>query len=111
MKSRHRGNPETRADVEIDMGGERHCLVRGKRHEFGRRTERALPLRVPNPHPLAYACRRDALAHSIDCASTVAMGNDPRISDLARAPLAALDVGGIDAGRRELDPYLAARWH
>src|SRR5262249_49202928 len=70
--------------------------------------EGASPLPVPHPHPFAHARRGNAIAHLVDLAGAVVVGDHARKGDLAREPGAALHVGRIDSGGGELDPHLAA---
>ena len=67
----------------------------------------ALPLPVPDPDPLAYARLGHAVAHLVDDARAVALRHHARKGDLAHRALARFDVGGVDAGGRELDANLA----
>ena len=69
-----------------------HRLRGGQHDVFGRGAERALPLPVPDPHPLADTRVGDALAHRVDLARAVAVRDDARKRDLARRAGAVLHV-------------------
>src|SRR5215470_16428282 len=62
---------------------------------------------VPHPNPLPDTCGGHAFTDGVDGAGAVAVGNDTRICNLSRPALAALHVGGIDAGGRESHAYFA----
>src|SRR5262249_14075720 len=59
------------------------------------------------PPPLPKAGGRPPSRRRVDLAGAVAVRDDARERDLARSAGAALHVGGIDAGGRELDAHLA----
>src|SRR6266550_6740013 len=99
-------NAEARSGLHADIGGQRQGLLRGQHDRLGGGTERAPPLAVPNPYPLAHARGRNAFAHAIDLARTVAVGNDAGKGDLARQAGAVLDIGRIDAGGGKPHPNL-----
>src|SRR5262249_33315373 len=76
---------------------------------FRSRAEGASPLRIPNPNAFAYPVGRDSFADHVDGARPVTVRHDAWGGDLARAPLAALHVRRLDAGRRKSYAHLAAR--
>ncbi len=79
----------------------------GQRDELGGGAERALPLRVVEPDPLADPGLLDALADRVDGARAVLVGDDQlglQRNELARP--ADLPVGRVDAGDGDADAHL-----
>ena len=114
-KTRHRDGMGGghRRDAEAGAFGKARVVGEGDRKGFGQgdvfrgRAEGTLPLAVPDPDALADPARRDTAADCIDDPRGIAVRNDPRKCDFARAPLARLHVGRIDPGCRDPDPDLA----
>ena len=86
--------------------GQSDRLLGRQRDGAGRRPEGALPLRVPDPDPLAEARRVDARPDPVDHAGAVAVRDHPRGQHRARAR-AGLPVGGVHARGVNVHPHLA----
>ena len=102
----HRRNAEAGAGLVADVAEAAARPVRRQHHIFGAGAEGALPLRVPDPDPLAHARGRHAFADRLDLARAVTVRDHARQGDLAGAAFARLHVGRIDAGGLELDAAL-----
>ena len=91
----------------LTLAGQPHRLL-GRQHDrLGGGAERAPPLPVPDPHPLAHARGRHAFADAIDLAGAVAVRDHAREGDLAGGAGAALDVGRIDPGGAQPNAHFA----
>ena len=93
------------AEFERRVGAEQHGLPRRDDGVLGRRPERALVGRLPDPDPLADQHRVDALADGLDRARAVLVR---RLAVRARVGVApGLPVGRVDAGEGDAHPHLA----
>ena len=105
LQRRERRNAEACARRDLDAVGQFHRLFGGQHAIFRRCAEGALPLRVPQPHPLADVAVIDAVADRIDHACAVAMRDDAWPCQWTPTP--ALHVGRVDAGHGDFHANLA----
>ena len=104
------GNAERRAGLEAGALGQGHRLCGGQGDIVGPGAMGALPLAVPEPDLFADAGRVDAVAHRLDPARAIGMGDDQRVIGSGHARTAAgagLGIRGVHPGKGDPHEHFA----
>src|ERR1700691_2016021 len=96
--SSNAGDAEARALLQRHVSGKLNYLLQRQHRVFGGGAEGTVTLSAIAPHSATNPLARHAFSHCVDCARTIAVGNNTRIWHAhAERVLPFFDVAGIYA--------------